>query len=103
MRAKIKTSKIIRCQEEVVAIEHGRVWNGKELSTDKPTTLTEEVNMMIRERNLEIRNQKKEKKIIRNVTIIDEALRHAKSEGLKNEIVDQINHVSLSKKLHLPF
>ena len=40
-RAKIKIRKIIRHQEEEVKIEHGRVWKGKNLSSDKPTTWTE--------------------------------------------------------------
>ena len=96
-----KIKKIIRHQEEVVTIEHGRVWKGKELSTDKPTTWTEEVNMILRERKLDIRNQEKEKIIIRNATIMDDNLMHAKSEGLKTEIVNQIIHVRLIKKIVL--
>ena len=36
------------------------------------------------------------------MTIMDEVLTHAKREGLKNEIVDQINHVRLSKQFLFP-
>ena len=40
-------------------------------------------------------------KITRNETLMDESLRHMKMKGLKNEILDQINHVRFHKKLHL--
>ena len=59
------------------------------------------MNVLIRERNLENTNQEKGKIITRNVTKMDKALRCEKIEGLKYEIVDQINHVRLSKKFHL--
>ena len=38
----------------------------------------------------------------KNVTLMDEAVRHAKTKGLKKEIVYQINHVRLHKKVCLP-
>ena len=40
-------------------------------------------------------------KITRNGALMDESLRHMKMKGLKNEILDQINHVRFHKKLHL--
>ena len=52
MRSVTKIRKIIRHQEEAVTIEHGGVWKGKELSSDKPTIWTEEGNVLLRERNL---------------------------------------------------
>ena len=33
---------------------------------------------------------------------MEEASKNAKSEGLKNEIFDQMNHFRLSNKLHFP-
>ena len=33
---------------------------------------------------------------------MNESLRQEKSEGLKNEVVDQTNHVRLNKKFYLP-
>ena len=70
-RAATKISKIIRYQEELVAIEHGRACKGKEPRSDKPTAWEEEVNFLLKERNLEIRNKEKDKIRTRNVTIMD--------------------------------
>ena len=49
MRAANKTRKMIRHEEDAVAIEHGREWKGKDISSDKHTAWTEEANVMLRE------------------------------------------------------
>ena len=47
---------------------------------------------MLGERNVDIRNDEtKSMQITKNVTLMEEALRHAKMKGLK-KIVDQINY-----------
>ena len=58
--------------------------------------------MKFSERKLEIKNDEimNEKKTI-NATLMDESLRNVKQKGLKNEMLDQINHVRLHKKLCL--
>ena len=56
--------------------------------------------MMLNKRKLEIRNYKtKSAQITKNATLTDESLRYVKIKGLKTEILDQINHVILHKKL----
>jgi len=102
VRAKTKIGKIVRMQEESLMIEHGRVWKGVESCTKKPEAWTEEVNELLTERNLTIRNDESRVKFTKNVTMMDEAVRHAKMNGLGEECVDQINHVRLHKKLLLP-
>ena len=36
------------------------------------------------------------------LTLMEEAVRHVKMKGPTKEIVDQINHARLRKKVHLP-
>ena len=49
-------SKMIRIQEEEVAIKNGRDWKGNVACTDKPATCSEEESMALSKRRLEIRN-----------------------------------------------
>ena len=58
----------------------------------------EEVNMMLSERNFEIRNDATKGKIItRNSTLMDKTLKCLKIKKLENKIINQINHVMLRK------
>ena len=82
VRAKTKIGKIIRMQEESLIIEHGRVWKGVESYTKKPEAWTEEVNALLNERNLKIRNDASSVKFTKNVILMDEAVRYAKMNGL---------------------
>ena len=85
-------------QEESLIIEHGRVWKGVESYTKNPEAWTEEVNVLLNERNLKIRNNSSRVKFTKNVNMMDEEVRHAKMNGLGEECVDQMNQVRLHKK-----
>ena len=89
-------------QEEVLIIEHGRMWKGVESFTKKPEAWTEEVNALMNERKLMIRNEKPRVIFTKNAAIMDEAVRYAKMKGLSEDAVDQINQVRLYEKLLLP-
>ena len=78
--------KIIKIQEETLEIEHERNQKGKETTTDKPTTRLEDAITVLSEMKLEIRiDGTKGTQIIKNVTLMEEAVRHAKMKGLKNK------------------
>ena len=54
-------------------------WKGKETKIEKSTTCSEEESMILSEIELEIRNyETKSAQITKNVTLMDEALRHVK-------------------------
>ena len=78
------------------------MWKGVESFTKKPETWTKEVNALLNKRNLKIINDKLRVNFTKNPTIMDEAVRYAKSNGLSEECVDQINQVRFHKKLLFP-
>ena len=69
---------------------------------DEPSTWSEEVCKMLSERKLETRKDEKSTPMTQNVTLIEESVRCVKMKVFKKEIVDQINHVRLHKKVHFP-
>ena len=60
------------------------------------------MNALLNERNLKIRTDKLRVNFTKNPTMIDEAARHAQTNGLSEECVDQVNQVRSHKKLLLP-
>ena len=93
---------MLRVQEEALIIEHRRTRKGFESYTKKLEVWTEEVNALLNERNLKIRNEKPRVKFTKNPAIMDKTARHVKMKGLSEDFVDQINQVRLHKRFYFP-
>ena len=57
---------MLSMKEEALIIEHGRMWKGVKSFTTKPEAWTKEVNTLLNERNLKIRNEKPRLKFTKN-------------------------------------
>ena len=82
-----------------MTVEYRKNWKGKEKMTDKPLIWPEEVCKMFSEKN---RNKSRQGKNNINNSKRDVDRRSCetcKKKGFKKEIVDQINHVRLHKKV----
>ena len=101
-RAKTRIGKMLKTQDKALTVEHERVWKGCDSLTNKPEEQAEEVNAMMIERKLTIRNEKQRAPTTKNVTLIDEAVSYVKTKGSNKETSDQENQQRLHKKVILP-
>ena len=61
------------------------------------------MEIIMRERNIQITNDRNESQLImENKTLMEFAAEYTKEKKLKNDLVDQINHVRLFKNIILP-
>ena len=71
--------------------------------TNEPSMWSEKACKLLSDKKLKIRVEEKNSVILTtNITLMEEAVRHVNSKGFTKETFDQINHVRLHNKLHLP-